>query len=358
MRRAGLVLALSLIAATQVTAGESQRLNGESPRKYGDAESGFWGSFRPAPSDSQVQAPAAERAPTTNFTTESEQGTASRSNVAQPEATAAEEPAREVQETPRKRKAAQQSQKSKAVALRPERQPKPKAEKRLPAEEAVAETPEEPAPKPGSSKFFAGAEARWWEETGNPAVFAFSGCVADYAAASVRSHVELPHAEYVTQAMGGPCKAQFDAMAGLILKRHGEKGFATVSRELIDTTFIPSVREAIARASADVRTDEQRKAVLGAELQQAKNDMFACFVREADQRASTSGQAPQVIAEAVIDTCGPKAERFFAKLDELYPDASADEHRTQQSALRENYLPAILNRVASVRAGARLSAQQ
>ena len=357
MRRAGLVLALSLVAATHVAAGESQRLSSEPPRKYGDAESGFWGSFRPAPSDSQVQAPAAERAPTTNFTTESEQGTASRSNVAQPEAAASEEPVAEVSETPRKRKVSHQSQRKRAVASQPERQPKPKVEKQ-PAAEIVAEAPDEPAAGRGSSKFFAGAEARWWEQTGNPAVFAFSGCVADYAAASVRSHLDLPHAEYVTHAMAGPCKAQFDAMAGLILQRHGEKGFATVSRELIDTTFIPSVREAIARASADIHTEEQRKAVLGAELQQAKSDMFACFVREAGQRASASGQAPQVIAEAVIETCGPKAERFFAKLDELYPDASADEHKTQQSALRENYLPAILNRVASVRAGARLSAQQ
>ncbi|MGE0211611.1 MAG: hypothetical protein AB7S41_07945 [Parvibaculaceae bacterium] len=369
MRRAAILLALGLIAATDVSANDSQRLNSEPPRKYSDSEGGFWSSFAPPPSGPAVQPAAAKVPPKSNLAAEAESPTV-RSNVAQPDAVRSnvgqpvalqpeasrqrvqETPRKRVQEAPRKRKATR-SQKKKTAKAPPRKErenPETAAEEKI--ETASTEKPT------GAKKFFSGSEARWWEETGNPAVFVFSGCVADYAAASVRTHVDLPHAEYLTRAMTGPCKGEFDTMAGLILKRHGEEGFATVSKELIDTTFIPAVRDAVAKATAGLQVEEKNRATLGAELQVAKSAMFACFVRETDRLAATSPDVPQAVAETVIATCQPEATHFFAKLDELYPDVSADDRQTQESALTQSYLPAILSRVASVRAGAaRVSAQ-
>lgn len=313
MRRSGVWLVAGFLSAAIVSAeagGESQRLDSGPAPKYESSEGGWWQSFRPAPTKPNVRArPAGEnRAPARNA---SDDGVKA-------------EPAAKPRTT---KKQTQSTRRSGSKAA----------------------TAKAPAPKRSSE------EARWWEETGNPAVFAFSGCVADHAEATTREGTELPHAEYVTTAMAGPCKEPFDRMAGLILERHGEQGFAKVSRELIESTFIPSVRNAIETAHADMRSQEKRKAALGVEVQQAKDAMFACFVRETDRLAAISDASDRSVGESVIATCSGEANRFFVKLDELYPDASGGAQATQQTAISSSYLPAILTRVASVRAQSRES---
>jgi len=306
VKRLGILIVVALFgAAIPVLAAEGQRGAAEASQKYDPAQ-GWWRSFLPGETKPKVRAPAAgERA--------------------DQDATA--EPAASKSKAATKKRRTQSTRRSKAKSTK-------------------AAKAAEPAPSHKQSS----EEARWWNETGNPAVFAFAGCVAEYTSAATREGKEAPHAEFVTEAMVGPCKEPFDRMAGLILKRHGEKGFARVSKELIETTFIPSVRAAVKKTTAEVRQDEKRKTALGAEVQKAKDSMFACFLRETDRLAAESTAEARAVGEAVIAACKVEADQFFVKLDELYPDVSAGAFSTRQTALSHNYLPAIENRIVAVRA--------
>ncbi len=337
MRRIGILLAAGLLAAAYVSdpaASQAQQSETESASQTSVAQGSWWRTFLPGKGKGQAQArPTQSDQPvvTQNITSENAK--------AEPAAASATESAVK-STTPPKRVAKKQRRKS--TARRSKRR---SSESRTASRSSSSKS----ATKQSS------ADARWWEETGNPTVFAFAGCVADYAAHSVRNGTEVPHAEYVTKAMAGPCKEPFDKMAGIILEKHGEKGFAKVSKELIESTFIPAVRSAVDKASAELRSQEKRKVALGAEVQNAKDAMFACFVRETDRLAAASTAEARTVGEAVIAACTKEADLFFVKLDELYPDVSDG---TQQAALSHSYLPAILTRVASVRAASRAAASQ
>jgi hypothetical protein len=282
-------------------------------------ENGWWSSWRPAARQPNIVArPVGEPTVTSNIAREKSNAVA---RPAKPPETAKADP------SPKKpRQAAKRSSRSKSARR-------------------------EPPPKPASEN----PEAQWWEKDGNPAVFAFSECVASYAAQAVKAGSQASHPEFVTEAMAGPCKAPFDEMAGLLLKHHGEKGFAKVSRELIDTTFIPAVRKAVDGVAVELTAEETRRAELAKELQQAKDTMFECFVRETDRLAASPTEA-DAAGEAVISMCSGDADRFFGKLEELYPDTSAGARANKQTALSESYLPAILTRITAIRA-ARLNQQ-
>lgn len=192
-------------------------------------------------------------------------------------------------------------------------------------------------------------EEQWWETVGNPAVFAFSNCVAGHAEAETRRDSRASYPEMVTQAMNGPCKSEFDAMAHLMLARHGEDGFRKIAKELIGTTFLPAVREAVQRVQAGAEQTEADKARLENEMRAAKEAMLGCFVGEADRLAAISGVAADRLADAVIASCRPKADLFFTKLDELYPDAAGPADKAS-AIIASSYRPAIVTRINSLRA--------
>ena len=83
-----------------------------------------------------------------------------------------------------------------------------------------------------------------WRQRARPAVTAFQTCLANSAASSPA----LPPGELIARAVDGACRADFDRLAGVIVARLGERGFAAASRELIATVFVPTARKALAAA--------------------------------------------------------------------------------------------------------------
>ena len=84
------------------------------------------------------------------------------------------------------------------------------------------------------------AEAKWWEKTGNPVVFAFRDCLYGDVASEPVVLQDLSEDERIIRAMDGNCSAEFDHMAETLAARFGEKGFHRLSAELIRTTFLPA----------------------------------------------------------------------------------------------------------------------
>ncbi len=81
---------------------------------------------------------------------------------------------------------------------------------------------------------------KWWEETGNPAVFVFRDCL-NYHAVRLRDLAgPVPPQVQIAKAMDETCRAEFDHMASTIAKQFGEDGFEKLSEELIKTTFVPA----------------------------------------------------------------------------------------------------------------------
>lgn len=84
------------------------------------------------------------------------------------------------------------------------------------------------------------SEARWWQKTGNPAVFAFRDCINGDVASDPSVLQKQSEHERIVRAMDGNCSAEFDSMAKTLAARFGEKGFRRLSKELIQTTFLPA----------------------------------------------------------------------------------------------------------------------
>ncbi len=84
------------------------------------------------------------------------------------------------------------------------------------------------------------AEARWWEKTGNPAVFAFRDCLNGDVTSALVVLQDLSEHDRIIRAMDGNCSDEFDHMAKTLSARFGEKGFRRLSLELIQTTFLPA----------------------------------------------------------------------------------------------------------------------
>lgn len=259
----------------------------------------------------------------------------------------------------------------------PQPQPQPEASEAKPAKAAQTKfkrrkkktARRKPSPEP-SQKKVADAEAQWWEKTGNPVVFTFSECVGKYATSETRTGSKSSYPEFVTAAMNGPCKGQFDTMAQVLLERHGETGFRKIAKELITTTFIPAVKLAAEQAQAELdekqaeveeaqliegqaaaQQDQQTKLAMEAELRQAKEAMLDCFAGESDRLASTSSLAAERLVGPVIDSCRGKSDAFFMKLHALYPDAAAGLSGKTDAVLDGSYRPAIVTRINSMRAG-------
>ncbi len=209
----------------------------------------------------------------------------------------------------------------------------------------------EPKPQPQRTPEEKEADARWWEETGNPAVSAFSRCLTEHAADEARNGNQSSYPDLVTAAMRGRCSGEFGTMAQLILARHGEDGFAKIARELIATTFVPAVKQVVEHGPPEVTEPVDAAAAIEVEMRQSKETMFGCLVSEADRLAASSPAAAERVADMVIASCQGPAEAYFHTIEQLYPGTMAGEASEASVAILDaSYRPAIVQRVEAARA--------
>jgi hypothetical protein len=208
----------------------------------------------------------------------------------------------------------------------------------------------EPEPEPKLTRKEQEAEDRWWKEVGDPAVSAFSRCLAQHVVDETSSGRESSYPDFVTTAMNSRCSREFAAMAQLILDRHGEDNFARIARKLITTKFVPAVKQVVEVGPPELAQPEDDKPALEAEMRRSKEAMFGCLVDEADRLAASSAAAAERVADRVIAACQTTAEIYFGKLEQLYPGATGGKAAEKSAAILEaSYRPAIIERIASMR---------
>jgi len=226
--------------------------------------------------------------------------------------------------------------------------PAPESPKKKPSRR-VAEP--EPEPEPKLTPEEQEAEDRWWKETGDSAVAAFSRCLAEHVVDETSSGRESSYPDFVTTAMNGRCSREFAAMAQLILDRHGEDNFARIARKLIATKFVPAVKQVVEGGAPEAIPPQDDKPALQAGMRQSKEAMLGCLMDEADRLAAASAAAPEQIADRVIAACKDMADVFFGKLEQLYPGATGGKEGFA-AILDASYRPAVVQRIAGVRDGA------
>lgn len=199
-------------------------------------------------------------------------------------------------------------------------------------------------------------EAKWWTDVANPVVFAFRDCSATYARAELAAGRKRKAADFITLSMRSRCKSQFAKMAGVLIGGLGEKRSNVMLKELAHTTFLPTVRQAIADheqarqlAHSAIAAKQSQKRNAEQELTRAKATMFACFKTRADNLAVANGIDAGTVADAVIAGCRSEADRFFGFLF-AKSRAGLDVKNAQKNlALKEIYRGAIIKRISIMR---------
>ena len=188
------------------------------------------------------------------------------------------------------------------------------------------------------------SNGKWWEKTGNPAVFAFRDCAVKYAEANTRLSPPSQPSQLIAASIRSDCKAEFSTMAGVLLGGLGEAQANRIIRELATTTFLPAVKKVV--TVAQFRLNARRAIVhRDQQLASAKAQMFACFTTKADRLSVARTTSARVIAEAVIAGCRPQADAFFNLLFANVRERPAELQRKKNAALNETYREAIIRRV-------------
>jgi hypothetical protein len=208
----------------------------------------------------------------------------------------------------------------------------------------------EPDPEPKLTAEEQAAENLWWQEVGDAAVSAFSRCLREHVIDEVTRGSQSSYPDFVTTAMNNRCSRQFGAMARVILDRHGEDNFARIARKLIATKFVPAVKQVVEGGPSEVIPPEDERPTLEVEMRQSKESMLDCLATEADRLAAGSAAPPEQVADRVIAACRTTAEVFFGKLERLYPAATGGKPSETAAILDASYRPAIIQRIATVRA--------
>ena len=231
-------------------------------------------------------------------------------------------------------------------------EPAPEPRRQQPARRAPAPEPE-PEPEPQLTRKEMEAEARWWKETGDAAVAAFSRCLQEHVIDEITRGRESSYPDFVTTAMNGRCAREFAAMAQLILQRHGEDHFARIARKLIATKFVPAVKRVAQGGPADTLPPEEDRPRIEAEMRQSKEAMLGCLAGEADRLAASTAAAPEELADRVIAACQAMAEAYIGKLEQLWPGSTGVGAGEKPAAIVDaSYRPAIIERIATMRGDA------
>ena len=205
--------------------------------------------------------------------------------------------------------------------------------------------------------------AQWWENTGNPAVFAFRDCATNYARQQVKQGIQDTPANIITASMKSSCQLEFAKMAGVLIGGLGEEKSNEVLKELAQTTFLPTVRQAMKKSQTPLPVQaaqlpqsntttqaQNRKALIAV----AKKQMFNCFIERSDRLSAARSTKANTIASAVIAGCKPQSDMFF---DNLFATSKANPQVIEQQkniALNEVYRQAIIKRVLVTRGKAKL----
>lgn len=187
-------------------------------------------------------------------------------------------------------------------------------------------------------------EANWWETIGNPAVYAFRDCSVEFARLQVEKGVTAPPATVITSAMKSTCQVEFAKMAGVMMGGLGEKKSNAMLIELAKTTFLPSVKTAMAEENS-VQQAKARQVSKVQSLGTAKAEMFRCFSDRTDRLSVAKNTQANTIADAVLIGCQKQSDVFF---ELLFANSKASPQvKLQQKniALNETYKIAIIRRV-------------
>jgi len=213
--------------------------------------------------------------------------------------------------------------------------------------------------------------ALWWKKTGNPAVFAFRDCAANYATSQVKSGKRDSAANIITASMKSSCQLEFAKMAGVLIGGLGEEKSNVILKELAQTTFLPTVQQAMAKLEngqpvqaavpagqapqvlqpSTSQTLAQNRAAL---IAVAKKQMFSCFIERTDRLSAARSTKANTIASAVIAGCERQSDAFF---DNLFVNSKASPQVIRQQkniALNDVYRRAIVKRVLVTRGKAKL----
>ena len=225
------------------------------------------------------------------------------------------------------------------------------------------------------------SEGTWWKKVGNDKVFAFSDCISIYAGAQARSTPKLNLQSVVALGIEGECSSQFQHMSETLKDRFGAKRAATIAKELTGSTFVPAVREAVlavrkqqkAATSVTAQTTPAvpmlqpdpapqvatpvavpEQAGQGeAELERAKQAMFACYRATADRVAPQRASQPaDQVVDVVLIECSQLTRAFFARLFKLHPQPKAQQTDRMREAIAGSYRPAITKRIEAIRQAA------
>jgi hypothetical protein len=85
----------------------------------------------------------------------------------------------------------------------------------------------------------------WWARQGSPAVARFRDCSAAFVARSVGKDTKATWADLLIRAAEGDCRVAFNEMANILTTRLGNDA-KPVIQSLIETTFLPAARKAVA----------------------------------------------------------------------------------------------------------------
>jgi hypothetical protein len=85
----------------------------------------------------------------------------------------------------------------------------------------------------------------WWARQGSPAVTRFRDCSAAFAARNVGKDTKATWADLLIRAAEGDCRVAFNDMANILTSRLGNDA-QSVIQSLIETTFLPAARKAVA----------------------------------------------------------------------------------------------------------------
>ena len=199
--------------------------------------------------------------------------------------------------------------------------------------------------KPGNA---GSNQGQWWENVGNPVVFAFRDCSVGFAKSQASAGTASSPAEVITAAMKTSCQVEFAKMAGVLIGGLGEKKSNIMLTELAKTTFLPPVAAALAEkrkiqvAQATVVSKQQN-------LTAAKQEMFRCFSQRTDRLSVAKNTQANTIADAVLAGCKTQSDAFF---DLLFANSKASSQVKRQQkniALNETYKIAIIRRVLATR---------
>ncbi len=291
----------------------------------------------------------------------------------------------------------QQPQQQQQLQEQPVQQPPFQFEQAQPAPPPVVEP--EPAPRqaaPARPRESKTAEADWWNETGNPKVFAFRDCISGHARSEALARPKLNLKSVLADSMKGECKGQFAAVSSALADRFGSKRGRQMAEELSGSTFVPAVREAVltvrkeqqvaarsnqpAQPAAQVATASQQAAspvpVPSPEPQAqpagaaavattatapqpvgpaldvaiAKEELFTCYRAQTDALGPQPGKDVDMVVDQVLLECSDHTRAFFTRLFAAHPMSPAKQAEKMREAIAQNYRPAIAERINALRA--------